>query len=203
MSLKLKTRFIFLDNDGVLTPETASFHLRKINEFGCTLTKEEYEKISMGNWYETDYVKKLNCLNTQEYVNFISSEYAKIQISEETKAMIQRLYYCYHIAMVSSGSEKVIKPYLKNNGIDRYFLDVLGRETHVSKVEKFNVLLNKYKLNPMESLFITDSLGDIHEANEVGIPAIGISWGVHSEEILRQGNPIGIINNFAEIEKFF
>jgi len=43
------------------------------------------------------------------------------------------------------------------------------------------MILDKYRINPHETLIITDTAGDIKEANDVGVRSIGVIWGVHDE----------------------
>ena len=46
------------------------------------------------------------------------------------------------------------------------------------------MILDKYRINPHETLIITDTAGDIKEANDVGVRSIGVIWGVHDEDKL-------------------
>jgi phosphoglycolate phosphatase len=72
---------------------------------------------------------------------------------------------------------------------------VLGYDFHTSKVVKINYLLDKYKISPENSVFITDTLGDVREANECNVKSIGVTWGLHKEDTLKMGNPEKIIEN--------
>jgi len=46
--------------------------------------------------------------------------------------------------------------------------------------------LDKYKIKKTETLLVTDSVGDVKEAHEVGIKAIGVTWGLHEKERLEK-----------------
>lgn len=50
-----------------------------------------------------------------------------------------------------------------------------------------------------ECIFITDTLGDILEANEVGIGTIAVDFGYHERKRLEKGNPLKIISKFEEL----
>ncbi len=197
-----KIQLIFFDNDGVFTPETADFHFQKINAFGHALSREEYENISLGNWHEEIKSVPLGSINTEAYINFILEDYAKIKIPHKSRELIERLATQCPLVIVSSGSEHVIEPYLKSNRVRECFSSIRAKEQGVSKTEKFLTLLAEYQLDPDQTLFVTDSLGDIHEAQRCGIPTIGISWGVHSREVLERGKPLAIISEFSELEFF-
>jgi phosphoglycolate phosphatase len=89
----------------------------------------------------------------------------------------------------------MINTFLKKESIDGFFIDVLGADVHKSKVTKIKMLLDKYKVHPKDAVFITDTLGDVLEANECGVPSIAVTWGLHEKETLSKGNPAKIIEN--------
>jgi len=72
----------------------------------------------------------------------------------------------------------------------------LGRETHKSKVSKFLILKNEKNINFSETIFITDSLGDLKESSEFSeLKTIGVTFGVHSQERLKKGSPDFIVDS--------
>lgn len=107
----------------------------------------------------------------------------------------------YRLVVVTSGSEKNVKAYLERENVIDCFDDILGFDTHKSKVEKFKLLLQKYSLEPYNIVFITDTLGDIIEAHEVGIRSIGETCGLHGRETLERGNPEIIIDDPDVLEE--
>ncbi len=113
--------------------------------------------------------------------------------------MIKKLSKKYKLFIISSCSEKNINLYLKNNNIDNLFIEVLGRETNFSKIEKFKTVFQKYNTNSKNCIFITDTLGDIKEANKVKIDSLAVTWGYHEKERLKKENPKYIINKPNEI----
>jgi phosphoglycolate phosphatase len=106
----------------------------------------------------------------------------------------------YPLAIISSGHGALfVIPTLERLGIASYFGEVLGAEVHTSKVEKMKMLFEKHALVASQCVFITDTLGDIREATEVKIGAIGVSWGWHSPETLEKGNPYRIAQHPADL----
>ena len=71
--------------------------------------------------------------------------------------------------------------------------------TYKSKIHKFNYLFNKYDFSPKESIFITDTLWDIIEANEVWIKSIAVEFWYHEKERLDKWNPYKMISSFDEL----
>ncbi len=101
--------------------------------------------------------------------------------------------------IISSNLEENILMSLKNADLEDIFEEVLGKDTHSLKTEKFKILENKFNTNSKNSIFITDSLGDIKEANEVSYKSIGVTFGVHKKEILEEGNPEKVFDSWDEI----
>jgi phosphoglycolate phosphatase len=62
----------------------------------------------------------------------------------------------------------------------------MAKNTHTSKVEKFKMVFKKYKIKPQETLIVTDSVGDVKEAHEAKMKAIGVIWGLHEKERLEK-----------------
>ena len=75
----------------------------------------------------------------------------------------------------------------------------MGQETDDSKKKKFQMILDQYELKKDETIFITDTLGDIIEANDIGLKTISIDSGFHNREHLSQGRPFAIISSLEEI----
>lgn len=50
-----------------------------------------------------------------------------------------------------------------------------------------------------DCVFITDTLGDMREAEEHGMEAIGCSWGFHPHTTLEKGLPFRIVDMPTEL----
>ena len=72
-------------------------------------------------------------------------------------------------------------------------------EVHRSKIEKIRMLFEKYAIGPDRSVFITDTLGDMHEAKEHELGVIACSWGFHPHQQLEKGMPFRIVDTPAEL----
>ena len=90
---------------------------------------------------------------------------------------------------------------LEAAGVLGLFAQILGVETHESKVEKFKILMEHNGITSENAVFITDTLGDIIEARKVGIKTIAETFGFHDRERLAQGEPFTIVDSWEEIEE--
>ncbi len=99
----------------------------------------------------------------------------------------------HSLHIVTSGDEKSISLYLAQQNLLPHFKSVLGWQTSESKVEKFRLLGVDTK-TAHEHFFVTDTLGDLLQAAQIGLPSIGVSWGFHDEVRLARGNPLAVVH---------
>lgn len=191
---------IIFDFDGVIH-DTFEFHRNTIGEFtGNLLSKEDFRDIHNGNFYanKNDKLKGTDWIG---YRDFTYEPIANFEMEAEMKEMLLSLSKLYELFMVSSGWEQNIGAFLKKSGVREIFKEVLGGESHKSKVEKFNLLFKKYSLTPDDVVFITDTLGDILEANEMNIKTIAVDFGYHPRETLEKGKPWKIVSSVGELSE--
>lgn len=114
---------------------------------------------------------------------------------------IRELYAEYLLAIVSSSSTIYINNYLEEEGLTNCFASVLGYDTRGDKIHKIKTLLEKYKTAPEDTLYITDTIGDMIEAEECGVKSVAVTWGFQNEKALRKANPLKIVNNPEDLAK--
>src|SRR3989344_9384343 len=178
------TKLVIFDFDGVLVNSTLFwFGLNKeVNE---NLTWGKYQSFSHGNFWKilNNEVKSGSHVLPENY----SEKYAKELLDNHqisTKDTILNLNKRFRLAIVSSSSDSAIKGLLKKENLLDSFSEVFGSDRHESKAEKINDLLVEYSVLSTDAVFITDSLGDILEANEAGVKSLGVTWGLHDRETL-------------------
>ena len=187
------------DFDGVIDNNyELSFELNE-KKFTC-LTREEHKKIYEGNIHLER--EKLKCRDTGfDFLKCLSNTRKIRKIKDEVKETLENLSEDYTLGIISSCYEYGIRDYLHTNEVEKLFSFLYGLETHKLKSYKFKKVLNDFNFKKEECIFITDTLGDILEANEVGISTIAVDFGYHERERLEKGNPIKIISRFNELIK--
>ena len=191
-------KLILFDFDGVLA-NTIDMCYKLEKEKNSDLEHEQFKEKFFGNYWanaqEIDKDSKLIKQFEEKYKEQIN----KIPMEEKIKILLRDLSEWTRIAIVSSASETNIGSYLNNQQTLNYVDDIYGRQTHLSKVEKFKMLLEKYNLTNKDCIFITDTLSDIQEANEVNIQTIAVTWGLHDRSILEKGDPFKIVDYFEDL----
>lgn len=61
-----------------------------------------------------------------------------------------------------------------------------------------NRILEDLNLNASQALMVGDTSYDLEMANNANMDCLGVSYGVHNQEILNQFNPIAIVDNLPK-----
>lgn len=195
MNLENKKLIIF-DFDGVLVNTlNLCFDIHK--KVNVDLTWEKFQDFSNGNFIETirNAEKEKKHIIPDDFYGQYKSKLGTFSINDILKSTIKLLSEKYIITIVSASFSYIIEDFMKKEKIENYFSDILGSNINKSKVIKINSLLEKYKINPKDTVFITDTLGDILSGNECKVNSIGVTWGLHGRKTLEKGHPIVIIDD--------
>ena len=188
---------IIFDFDGVIH-NTFEFHWKNIMDFtNVNLSEEEFKAIHDGNFFDHQH-KELENADWKGYRDYIYSKQVQLKMTVEVKDTLLELNQKYPLFIVTGAGFRNISNYLKNNEAG-FFKEILGFEAKKSKIDKFNFIFDKYNLKPEECVFVTDTLGDILEANQVNVKTIAVDFGYHERERLEKGNPWRVISSFKDV----
>jgi len=148
-----------------------------------------------------EYIKKFSSEKIDEFEGEWKKHYKTLEVEKEIKQELSILSKKYNLFIVSSNTEYNLKYYLNKNGMNDFFKDIYGVETHHLKYDKFKLLFDKYNLTLEKSIFVTDTLGDLIEANKFSLKSIAVDFGFHTREKLEQASPYKIVSSFGEIRK--
>lgn len=104
--------------------------------------------------------------------------------------------------ILSNNSTNFIEEVLKSWNCD-FFDEVYGAEKLESKYERFENILDKYKIKAKEVIYIGDMVTDVKLAKEVGCISVAIShpasWS--SKKDILNAKPDHIITSFKDLNK--
>jgi phosphoglycolate phosphatase len=181
-----KNKVILFDFDGVIVNSCQlSWEINK--EWMSDITYNEMQNWAEGNVYNTKLRENFDESYFQLYFERYQEKIVQLVPVEGMDGVIKELdLQGYKLIIVSSADEDSIKNFLEKYNLAKYFTEVLGKNFNPSKVEKIKIVLDKYKIKPTETLLVTDSVGDVKEAHEAKIKAIGVIWGLHERERLEK-----------------
>ncbi|PLX26533.1 hypothetical protein C0583_06940 [Candidatus Parcubacteria bacterium] len=188
---------VVFDFDGVIH-DTFRITYNIVKKIYPDLSTKEYKDFFNGNVRKN---KKANKSFLEKYFKCQNEEFKNLVMCRETREMLTSLSKKYSLFIISSNMELAMNDYLKNNHAKGLFTRVLGVETHTLKTKKFKILMKEYGLEKNEIIFVTDTLGDILEANEVGIHSLAVDFGFHDVSRLKKGKPVKIVSDYQEMIK--
>jgi phosphoglycolate phosphatase len=205
----MEKKFILFDFDGVVVDSFEIAYETRITI--CPhVTKEEYKSRFEGNINDYKAPASVHTAECQLEANWFDIYVPKMERAPVVPGMeevLKHLAEKYTLIVVSSTITVPIQDLLKREGLSHYFTEVMGNDVHTSKIEKIKMIFDKYKTTPESCVFITDTLGDMREAEKTGVDAIGVTWGFHSPETLEKGNPVRLVTKAEDlipaIESYF
>ena len=84
----------------------------------------------------------------------------------------------------------------------REYFSVLkwGGETGSMKPRRLREVLDAFSISPQQATYIGDSVADIEDCRQVGVPVLSAAWAKCANiEALRRHNPEGVIHSPLEI----
>lgn len=184
-------KLILWDFDGVIVPSfQAGLETYKI--FHPDYTEEEYRKGYEGNIFKNS--EHLN-LPQDKFNEEYGSRVERLGIEEQIEMAVKKVTTLHASVIVSSSSNLIIIAYLARHGLKDCFKKLYGNEIHFSKIKKIAMALKDFDSDSENSVFITDTLGDIKEAEAHNMKTIGVTWGFHPRETLEKGKPDVILDD--------
>lgn len=195
-------KLVIFDFDGVLI-NTIEFSFLEHKKYNPNLTYQKFQSFCNGNFCDgvDKAVAEGSHLVPKDWDKSYIENTKRITINEILNKAIKTLSKEYLISIVSSSGSIAINNFLEKEKVKNYFTDILGVDVHRDKTEKIKSLLEKYKISPNAAVFVTDTLGDILEAEKCGVKSIGVTWGLHGRKTLEKGNPVAIIDDPRDLLK--
>lgn len=205
----MQKKLIIFDLDGVLfdTPKiTNDFFLHEfptmtpkiMNEILCGNFHEELRKFKLTNPRITETAEEKTARNAA-----YSEKKNNAPMYDGVRELLERLHINRHVLTVNTSAlAKNCLPLLERSGTAKFFDFVATKEVSESKVEKFKIICEKYSVTPQQTLFITDTLGDIREADAMHIPTIAVTWGAMSKAYLTRephANLIAVVDSAGQL----
>src|SRR3989339_594443 len=191
-------RFILFDFDGVIVDSfDLAYNVCKKIDASCT--KQSIRALSEGNIHDTVKAQSLPLIRDTEFYEEYIDGLLNLPVYDGMMNTITELNKHYTLLIVTSSLNAPVQSYLEKHHLYDYFSTIMGADVHTSKIKKIQMVLDDYKLEIQDCIFVTDTLGDMNEATNVGVSSIGVTWGFHFRKTLEKGNPHAIVETPQEL----
>ena len=193
-----KLKAVIFDFDGVIH-DTFEIGYNILKGNNANFTHDDFRAHFDGNVFKI--IDSQNKVSQNNFRDLEFDIFKSLKLEQNIRKELELLAKKYELYIISSNSIKNLNMYFENNNFTHIFKDIMAAETHKSKEEKFKILFEKYKLNNENCIFITDTVGDILEANKVKLKTIAVDFGFHENERLKKVNPYKLVSKFEDIRK--
>ncbi|AFY82608.1 HAD-IA family hydrolase [Oscillatoria acuminata] len=95
----------------------------------------------------------------------------------------------YKLGIVTSNSLENVKGFLERNEMSKFFSFIHAGSTLFGKNKVIKSFLKKEGISPEKVIYVGDETRDIEAARKAKIQVIAVSWGFNSKAVLSKHNP--------------
>ncbi len=186
-----RSKLAIFDFDGVIVDSTAVMTEGVERLFYPGLTKEMFIEASRKPIAERDKeieeTIERQVPDEKSVKAYQKAKRARAPLHPGMRTTIRDLSKHFYLALNTNAIESNCVPILKDMKLHDYFdMIELGGDDR-TKVEKSENIMSELGVLPSDALFITDTAGDVLDAEEAGMPSIAVTWGVHSRPYFEEG----------------
>jgi len=106
-------------------------------------------------------------------------------------------------SVATGKSRRGLEGALNSSGLGHHFEITRCADETRSKPDPLMLqeILAFYGHQPEEAVMIGDTRYDLEMAQRIGMPSIGVEWGVHGRDVLGQYNPHAVVGSVTELRK--
>ncbi|MFA6082375.1 MAG: HAD-IA family hydrolase [Patescibacteria group bacterium] len=191
-------KIIFFDFDGVIV-NTFFDAYNIMRQTNPNLTEDEYRQI-----FNTGVYRSIQQDGIVPVDNFFDQYDAKIvhdPVKDGIAPLLPDLAKDFTLVIISSTYTASIKRYLDENNLSEYFTQVLGGDVDHSKTNKIRRVLADTGIDAVQSILITDTSGDVIEAESAGVKSIAVSWGYQDKQTLQKSHAVVVVDDVDQLER--
>jgi phosphoglycolate phosphatase len=113
--------------------------------------------------------------------------------------VLKKLHARHRLFVVSSNRAPVIEMVATRYGFRDCLENILGADTSLSKIAKIELITKAGDEQGKSAFFVTDTTGDIREAQSAGIKTVAVTWGWHDRSRLAGVGPDHIVDHPEEL----
>ncbi len=205
--MKEKKLVLLFDYDGTIVDslnEVFKAFNRIAPEYGIEIIEdiEKFIQLYDNNVYDSIALLGLPRKKVEDFVSKWREPFlldnVKVHVFKGMEEALAILAKKAELYVITSNATDAIKKSIKRFGLHG-IKEVIGGDIEPSKTTKIKKLKEQNK--GYNIYYIGDTLGDMVEARKAGVKTIGVTWGVHSREKLKEAKPDYIVDTPEELVK--
>lgn len=119
--------------------------------------------------------------------------------------VLQRLERAGCLLAVATGKSRAgLQRDLEQTGVGGHFVSLRTVDECPSKPDPamLEEVMNECGVDARGTLVVGDTLFDLEMAANAGVDAVGVGWGAHSPERLLQAQPLNVVHDFDELDRW-
>lgn len=196
---------VMFDYDGVIVDSLEVFTSRftqacRENGFKEVNAPKDVLSLFDGNVYETMMKRGLDESTIdkilERYEALQGEQLADLELFNGIGEALRRISEKHQVYVITSNLSSATIRVLNQNGIE-CFKDVIGAEKEKSKIKK---ICNTIILHPgVSAYYVGDTKGDMIEGKKAGAQTIGVTWGWHTPQKIKEGSPDYLVTTPEEL----
>lgn len=108
-----------------------------------------------------------------------------------------------HCSVATGKSRRGLAKALDTSGLGVHFDITRCADETRSKPDPLMLeeILDFYRIDPSEAVMIGDTRYDLDMARRIGMPSIGVEWGVHKRDVLSAYEPAAVVSTVPELRE--
>lgn len=198
---------IMFDYDGVIA-DSLEIHVRSFlaafHENGFTKLNTTQDIIDL---YEDNVYRSMADLGlTEAHIDRILASYKKrqdlvldqIDFFPHMDSFLQALSLHHKIYIITSNMSDAVQKVLDHKGVTGVE-QVLGSDTEKSKIKKMQKAMTLHR--DLKPYYVGDTKGDIFEGRQAGACTVGVAWGWHGPDKLKESRPDYLVYTPQELRQ--
>ena len=110
----------------------------------------------------------------------------------------------YQLAVATGKQRAGLDSVLADTQLGGYFHALRGADQAVSKPHPLMLeqILDELKISPMDAVMVGDSSYDLEMAHAIGMPRIGVTYGVHDAVKLSRHQPLALLDDIRQLRQW-
>jgi HAD superfamily hydrolase (TIGR01509 family) len=200
-------KLIIFDFDGVIIDSWEHSYKRNVRDWPH-MKPHEHKSLFNGNIHEEIEKMPPSVVDKEETQRWLAAEYFPQKMSlplfEGIHEVIKKLSKKNTLVINTSATSTSTKEYLKGKEMDAFFDAIYGMEFSKDKIKKFKQILKDYDVRPEDCIFVTDTVGDVLEAQHCSISSLAVTYGYQDRSYFGsiENEVIGFADKPADILNF-